>query len=107
MYEPATTPMDSDEDNVFNFIDSDSDNDGIGDVIEGGNSNPDKNAYVGTNPVTFNIFGIPLSDAEGLTFIPFGEVPDTDKDSAYDYICLLYTSPSPRDRQKSRMPSSA
>ena len=24
-----------------------------------------------------------------------------------DYICLLYTSPSPRDRQKCRMPSSA
>ena len=24
-----------------------------------------------------------------------------------DTICLLYTSPSPRDRQKSRMPSSA
>ena len=23
------------------------------------------------------------------------------------YTCLLYTSPSPRDRQKSRMPSSA
>ena len=28
--------------------------------------------------------------------------------SSHDlYICLLYTSPSPRDRQKSRMPSSA
>ena len=26
---------------------------------------------------------------------------------AMDYFCLLYTSPSPRDRQKSRMPSSA
>ena len=25
----------------------------------------------------------------------------------YNYVCLLYTSPSPRDRQKSRMPSSA
>ena len=25
----------------------------------------------------------------------------------HNYICLLYTSPSPRDRQKSRMPSSA
>ena len=25
----------------------------------------------------------------------------------YDSNCLLYTSPSPRDRQKSRMPSSA
>ena len=24
-----------------------------------------------------------------------------------EYVCLLYTSPSPRDRQKSRMPSSA
>ena len=28
-------------------------------------------------------------------------------DSALARICLLYTSPSPRDRQKSRMPSSA
>src|SRR5665213_2434730 len=27
--------------------------------------------------------------------------------SAFAYSCLLYTSPSPRDRQKSRMPSSA
>ena len=30
---------------------------------------------------------------------------DTCPDQAY--FCLLYTSPSPRDRQKSRMPSSA
>ena len=30
--------------------------------------------------------------------------PAADKDT---YTCLLYTSPSPRDRQKSRMPSSA
>ena len=28
-------------------------------------------------------------------------------DSAWKNACLLYTSPSPRDRQKSRMPSSA
>ena len=27
--------------------------------------------------------------------------------TALDDTCLLYTSPSPRDRQKSRMPSSA
>ena len=25
----------------------------------------------------------------------------------HDHICLLYTSPSPRDRTRSRMPSSA
>ena len=30
-----------------------------------------------------------------------------DKSIAWDIGCLLYTSPSPRDRQKSRMPSSA
>ena len=29
------------------------------------------------------------------------------KMSNLKYTCLLYTSPSPRDRQKSRMPSSA
>ena len=28
-------------------------------------------------------------------------------EAAQAYFCLLYTSPSPRDRQKSRMPSSA
>ena len=28
-------------------------------------------------------------------------------DTGAMYSCLLYTSPSPRDRQKSRMPSSA
>ena len=27
--------------------------------------------------------------------------------TVYERYCLLYTSPSPRDRQKSRMPSSA
>ena len=30
-----------------------------------------------------------------------------DRDNAYDYYCLLYTSPSPRDQRGSRMPSSA
>ena len=29
------------------------------------------------------------------------------KKRSKSYCCLLYTSPSPRDRQKSRMPSSA
>ena len=29
------------------------------------------------------------------------------KEGTKDCSCLLYTSPSPRDRQKSRMPSSA
>ena len=32
---------------------------------------------------------------------------DEERDKIKDINCLLYTSPSPRDRQKSRMPSSA
>ena len=39
-----------------------------------------------------------LADTANLKFDDF----TADRD-----ICLLYTSPSPRDRQKSRMPSSA
>ena len=35
------------------------------------------------------------------------EEADKNNIGVNDLICLLYTSPSPRDRQKSRMPSSA
>ena len=45
-----------------------------------------------------------LRDSKGKEYssqILFGEYDDVYK------VCLLYTSPSPRDRQKSRMPSSA
>ena len=42
--------------------------------------------------------------------VPFGleklGISQAMKEKSVD-ICLLYTSPSPRDRQKSRMPSSA
>ena len=34
-------------------------------------------------------------------------VSELDLTAANTITCLLYTSPSPRDRQKSRMPSSA
>ena len=40
-----------------------------------------------------------LMDLQGLEF-------DMDM-TGFNMTCLLYTSPSPRDRQKSRMPSSA
>ena len=37
----------------------------------------------------------------------FYSIFDVDRRETHILICLLYTSPSPRDRQKSRMPSSA
>ena len=36
-----------------------------------------------------------------------GQVEGQSVDDGLSKVCLLYTSPSPRDRQKSRMPSSA
>ena len=54
-----------------------------------------------------------LWDAPGMMRIkiPFGglnpEQLEALADLSEEYACLLYTSPSPRDRQKSRMPSSA
>ena len=48
------------------------------------------------------------SNNDGIGDIP-GIIQKLDylKDLGVDIICLLYTSPSPRDRQKYRMPSSA
>ena len=43
----------------------------------------------------------------GAQIVPFDYVAATEKNAAYLKGCLLYTSPSPRDRTRSRMPSSA
>ena len=44
----------------------------------------------------------------GISFIDFYSTDKVETFSIDDnYTCLLYTSPSPRDRTRSRMPSSA
>ena len=45
--------------------------------------------------------------ADGIALVTDGLAPYVDAVTAPGTTCLLYTSPSPRDRQKSRMPSSA
>ena len=55
-----------------------------------------------TPPSMFPIEGIQCKYNEGMG------LTDLQKTVAkWNKYCLLYTSPSPRDRQKSRMPSSA
>ena len=46
-------------------------------------------------------------DCGGLLFLAIGHDVGEAFGMPYLQDCLLYTSPSPRDRQKSRMPSSA
>ena len=51
-------------------------------------------------PLLASTVNYELAEAEGLN-------PDRAKAIFTILICLLYTSPSPRDRTRSRMPSSA
>ena len=50
-------------------------------------------------------------DRRGDEFLDCGSDPEHVAifriEKKQDYLCLLYTSPSPRDRTRSRMPSSA
>ena len=59
----------------------------------------------------FNEVFFPHLDEHNIkTVLDLGDTFDRRKYINYvtlDRACLLYTSPSPRDRQKSRMPSSA
>ena len=54
----------------------------------------DGSIYKGTDNMEFKKFSV--FDGVGVAYA-----------RAMEMNCLLYTSPSPRDRQKSRMPSSA
>ena len=92
----------------------------LGDLVEPVDSGMDL-GFLGmvngvvTSGVTGGLTLQPLLLGTGVTVGPFGlEILGVTKWSAVtdgtedeDTGCLLYTSPSPRDRQKSRMPSSA
>ena len=55
-------------------------------------------------PANCPVCGVPASEFTELKPEKKGLFSDKNGNA---YICLLYTSTSPRDRQKSRMPSSA
>jgi|GEM_PF-3353705 len=76
-------PTDHDGDGIPNYNDLDSDNDGIYDVFEGGNDDPDHDGLVGT--------GIPTVGNDGRVVLPNGTIVstsfplDTDSDGIFDY----------------------
>ena len=57
---------------------------------------------LGPDDVVLDGEAVPLKGAQPSSFGPMSIAA-----KRLDGCCLLYTSPSPRDRQKSRMPSSA
>ena len=76
-------PVDTDSDDVEDFRDLDSDNDGITDVVEAGGNDGDSNALIGTgsgNGIEVNEAGIATTLAAG-GLLP----PDTDRDSTPDF----------------------
>ena len=77
------------------------------------NKNPDVEVYQNKQTVSTGA-EIKYDASNNVLTVPFPSGTDMTKYSAGeivrlvgDFSCLLYTSPSPRDRQKSRMPSSA
>ena len=120
-----TDVLDSDGDSLPNHLDIDSDNDGIYDVEEGGDSSLDTND---DGVINDSDTGYSDSDSDGMDDdSETTPVTNTDNDGNPDFVdidsdndgiqdvieggdgifCLLYTSPSPRDATLSRMPSSA
>ena len=50
---------------------------------------------------------LPHPNLAGKTPLGAANTPNLDRLAKNGTICLLYTSPSPRDKRQSRMPSSA
>ena len=60
---------------------------------------------IGAGPV--GLFAVHQLGLKGLKAVVIDNLDKVGGQCIELYPCLLYTSPSPRDRQKSRMPSSA
>lgn len=76
----SSNPTGTDGDNYPNYIDLDSDNDGINDVVENGIEDPDNDGIVG--------IGNPIVNIDGQTVNGTSNLIDTDEDGYPNYIDL-------------------
>ena len=65
--------------------------------------------YISKGGHNVTVFNRTKTKAEKWITEHKGKMAETPAEAAKDadYVCLLYTSPSPRDMRRSRMPSSA
>ena len=99
--EPITAPIDTDLDGVLDYVDLDSDNDGIYDLVESGQNVTDANnngiidgnaSVFGNNGLANSIetspdsgvLAIPISELDGVDLIPDYLDLDTDNDACLD-----------------------
>ena len=85
-----------------------------GDVVTVMTGDADLTAALASADVAVLSVELPTADAAALVLSPEKYIVEkgllcerAGQGKALAKACLLYTSPSPRDRQKSRMPSSA
>lgn len=81
----TSDPTDTDGDNTPDFRDLDADDDGISDVIEGGNPDPDNDNVIGSGTPNVNIFGQATEDENGNPLSPTSNPTNTDGGQNPDY----------------------
>ncbi len=81
----TSEPTDTDNDDSPDFRELDSDNDGISDVIEGGNPDPDNDNIIGEGVPEVNQNGQATADGNGDPVNPTSNPTDTDGDQTPDF----------------------
>jgi gliding motility-associated-like protein len=84
-FKPTSNPVDTDGDLVPDFRDRDSDNDGINDVVEGGNTDRDNDGVIGFGTPVINGKGQATGSNDGLPLAPTSRPTDTDADGIPDF----------------------
>ena len=101
---------DFDSDGVSNQADLDDDGDGVADTEDADMFDPESDTDLdGVSDLAEKGISDPLNACDPVVVDGLCVGVDTDNDGFFGNYpaCLLYTSPSPRDRTRSRMPSSA